>query len=333
MLRFAIATLVPALLLLPALWGSGVWVWPLVIYMTVLTATLDALIRRTANPDPEVEFPLTDPLSATLALLQIAALPLVALRLGGGGLGPAQGLALFVGAGLWFGQTGNANAHELIHRGRRGLRLIGIVFYGLVLFGHHASAHPLVHHIRVATREDPNTARRGESYYRFARRAWVGSFREGLRAEEARRRHAGRPVWRNPYLAYGALAACGLGVSWVLGGWPVLAAHLALAFYTQAQLLMSDYVQHYGLTRQLDERGKPRPVAPADSWDSPHWFSASVMMNAPRHGDHHLHPMRPYPNLQLGQSPMLPHGLPVMAMIALWPGLWRRVMDPLLPTR
>ncbi len=47
------------------------------------------------------------------------------------------------------------------------MRVLGIWAYASVLFAHHTSAHVLVHHVRVATRADPSTARRGESLYRF----------------------------------------------------------------------------------------------------------------------------------------------------------------------
>ncbi len=59
-------------------------------------------------------------------------------------------------------------------------------------------------------------------------------------------------------------------------------------------------------------------------------MSSAMMSNAPRHSDHHMHPMRPYPALQLDDvvMPILPHSLPVMATIALIPGWWRKVMDP-----
>jgi alkane 1-monooxygenase len=54
-----------------------------------------------------------------------------------------------------------------------------------------------------------------------------------------------------------------------------------------------------------------------------------MMLNAPRHSDHHMHPTRSFPTLELSGNdmPMLPHALPVMACLALVPKLWRRIMD------
>jgi alkane 1-monooxygenase len=75
---------------------------------------------------------------------------------------------------------------------------------------------------------------------------------------------------------------------------------------------------------------KLEPVGPQHSWNTPHRFSGAMMLNAPRHSDHHTHPSKPYPALQLleDKMPMLPYSLPMMAVIALMPPLWRRVMDP-----
>ena len=66
----------------------------------------------------------------------------------------------------------------------------------------------------------------------------------------------------------------------------------ALGLHAQVQILLSDYVQHYGL-RRAEVQGRPVPVAAGHSWNAPHWFSSAFMLNAPRHSDHHAHPARP----------------------------------------
>lgn len=323
---FAAATLLPVALIAAGALAGGVWPWLALGYMTVFTAAADRLIARTLpTAPPEAEFPVADALSAVLALAQFALLALTVRALATG----IAGVPLFLAMALFAGQVGNSNAHELIHRGSRLLRGLGMWAYVSVLFGHHTSAHVLVHHIRVATRGDPNSARPGESLYRFIPRAWRGSFREGFRAESERLARVGRPWWRHPYVTYLGGAALMLFLAALIGGWRGLAWYVPLALFAQAQLLMSDYVQHYGLARALRPDGKPEPVAPRHSWNSPHPASSALMLNAPRHSDHHGHPTRPYPALTLPpDAPMLPRSLPVMATLALVPPLWRRVMDP-----
>ena len=324
---FAIATLSPVILLGLAAGFGGIWVVLAVLYLTALTSLLDRLVQHVSPAD---EFPAGDGLAVALALAHFALLPLVVLSLAGDGLGLWEKAGLFFATGLFMGQISNANAHELIHRRQRPLHRLGMWVYITLLFGHHTSAHVLVHHRHVATAQDPNSARRGESFYRFARRAWPGSFRQGYRAEAARLARIGRPAWRNPYLIYLAGQTVCLGLAALVG--PLaLAIYVGLALHAQVQLLLSDYVQHYGLTRTQDETGRPAPVSAQHSWNSPHWFSSALMLNGTRHSDHHSHPARPYPALTIPEgAPILPRPLPLMASIALVPPLWRRIMDPAL---
>lgn len=325
---FALATLTPVALIGAGALFGGIWVLLAVLYLTGFVSLLDRLVRHVS---PASEFPSGDALSVALALLHFALLPLVVIALAGDALGTLEKFGLFFAAGLFFGQVSNANAHELIHRSSRTLHRLGMWVYITLLFGHHTSAHVLVHHRHVATPQDPNTSRKGEGFYRYALRAWAGSFREGYRAEAARLARIDRPHWRNPYVIYVGGAALCMTAAALLGGPLGLIAYVALAGYAQMQLLMSDYVQHYGLTRATDAEGKSQPVGVRHSWNSPHWFSSALMLNATRHSDHHAHPARPYPALSLPEeAPMLPRPLPLMASIALIPPLWRRIMDPLV---
>ena len=323
---FAFATLTPAGLLAVGAAVGGVWIWLAVLYLTAVTSLLDRFVtpENTAEPQHDEEL-----LSVLISMAHFALLPLVVWSLAGHTLGTLEKIGLFFGAGLWFGQVSNANAHELIHRTQRRLHRLGMWVYITLLFGHHTSAHVLVHHPHVATSADPNTSRKGESLYRYMLRAWTGSFRKGYQAEQTRLARIGRPTWRNPYVIYIVGAALCLSIAALLGGWQALLAYAALCAYAQSQLLMSDYVQHYGLLRADRADGKPEAVAARHSWNSPHWFSSALMLNATRHSDHHAHPGRHYPALTLpDDAPMLPRPLPLMASIALVPPLWRRIMDP-----
>ena len=184
----------------------------------------------------------------------------------------------------------------------------------------------------MATENDPNSARPGEGFYRYALRAVRGEFLAGLRAETRNRARAAAPLpaWSHPYVGYLVTAALTVASAAIIAGWSGGVTLLSLAAYSQTQLLLSDYVQHYGLRRAPRADGKPEPVGPAHSWNAPQWYSGAMMLNAARHSDHHTRPTRPYPALELEPAtmPMLPRSLPVMAALALVPPLWRRVMDP-----
>ncbi|MFN4100314.1 MAG: alkane 1-monooxygenase [Pararhodobacter sp.] len=325
LIAFAIATLLPAALLTAgALWG-GWFIWLAPFSVGLLWVALD----RLPGPAEGGEFPAGDGLLALTGVLQLALLPLavwaLSTRLTGG-----EWLAGLIGFGLYFGQIGNPAAHELIHRADRRLMQLGVVVYIAFLFGHHTSAHRLVHHTYVATPLDPNSARRGRGFWRFLPQAWTGSFRAGYAAEEALRLRAKTPR-RNPYELYVGGAVLLMLTAFLSFGISGLLIYLLLALHAQSQLLLSDYVQHYGLRRRRLPDGRYEPVGPAHSWNAAGWYSSAITLNAPRHSDHHAHPSRPYPQLSLPEgAAMLPAPLPAMAVLALVPPLWRQVMDPRL---
>lgn len=320
MMKFALPSLLPAcLLVLGCVFGGG---WPMI---ALLSITLVVFIGDRLALAPAQMEGTGHPLSVILAGVHILLLGLGVYSLSNAAhLEFFDKLWLFIGLGLFFGQISNSNAHELIHSASRWPYRLGVLLYVSLLHGQHVSAHLRVHHIHVATDNDPNSARLGEGFWAYLMRAWPGEFAAGWRVDRARRRGGVHPF--AVYLGGGALA---LGISASLGGINGVLIHLGLAGYAQMQLFLSDYVQHYGLRRAQEANGKPVPTTDAHSWNAPTWYSNAMMLNAPRHSDHHAHPARPYPALRLERDtmPMLPRSLPVMAAVALIPPLWRRVMD------
>ena len=329
MTLFAMATLTPLALLGAGVWFAGAWVLPGLLYMAVLTIALDRLIRWTAPDAPEgAEFPAADALLIAIGVAHLIGFPVAVWAIAGeSGLSPLARIGLFAGFGLVFGQVSNPAAHELIHRGNRWLYRLGVAVYATMLNAHHASAHRLVHHRHVATPMDPNSAPEGMGFYRFLPRAYLGSFRAGWQAETARR--SGGAGGMHPYPAYLLAQAGSLALGFWIAGWAGVVVWLALAAHATAQLMLSDYVQHYGLARRQLADGRYEPVSARHSWNAPHWFTSGVMLNAPRHSDHHAHPARPYPALRLPEAdaaPWLPWSLPVASAVALVPALWHRRM-------
>lgn len=332
------------LLVLGALFG-GLFPWLALGWIAVGIFALDRLIARTAPDAPEgSEFPAADRLSVALAVAHFAVLFLVVAALSGvTGIGWPARIAMLLATGLFFGQVSNANAHELIHRADKRLFALGKWVYISLLYGHHTSAHRLVHHRFVATPDDPSTATLGESFWAFAPRAWGGAFVAGYEMERNRLAaraengpHApglrGRIAALNPYASYVIGALWFVVLMGLIFGFAGVLAYLALCAYAQLQLLLSDYVQHYGLMRARLDEERYAPVTEQHSWDAPDPVSSLFMLNAPRHSDHHAHPARPYPALRLGEiaapgRPMLPRSLPAMAALALIPPAWHRVMD------
>lgn len=324
MFWFAFASLSPVLSLgLAALWGGGWSLWALT-HMTVFVVAMDRL-SSTALASTNQTKGVARCLSCCLGLVHFAVLIVAVAALSGAQLGGGSKLALAAAVGLFLGQVSNSNAHELIHRSGRFERALGVAVYVSLLFGHHVSAHRRVHHVHVASDLDPNSARRGVGFYRFWPRAWIGSFRAGYRAETTIRR--GRGI--HPYWVYVGGALVCVGGSVLLSGGKGALIWIGLAGLAQTQLLLADYVQHYGLRRMQGADGRLEPAGPAHSWNAPQWYSGAMMLNAPRHSDHHMHPGRIFAALEMrDEMPTWPYAMPVMAVLALVPPVWRRIMDP-----
>ncbi|NKX44373.1 alkane 1-monooxygenase [Roseicyclus persicicus] len=327
--RYALVTLVPALLI--AL-GATVWGFASVLALLWLTLIAAGMDRLLAPPrlDDHDHAPWSDRLAAGLGVVHLGLLALVLAALGDPRFGFGETLALFFAAASFFGQVSHPNAHELIHRKPPLLRGLGAAVYTSVGFGHHVSAHRLVHHRHVGTEEDPNTPLPGEDFWTYLPRAWRGSFEAGLQSEADRLERRGLPAQslRNPYVAWVGGAALALVAAFALGGLGGGLAWIGLAALFGAQVLMSDYIQHYGLQRLELPNGRREPVGPHHSWNAPRGFSSYLMMNAPAHSEHHLHPDRPYDRLDpQADVPTLPWSLPVMAVLATIPPVWHRMMD------
>ncbi len=331
---FLFATLAPVPLLVLAAMFGGPFSLVAFLWMTAFVFAADEFAPRGGKDDAgPLAGEAADRLSTLLAVLHFLLLPVALWPLAGGAAHGFFGwTATFLAFGLWFGQVSNSNAHELIHRSDSRLYRLGMWVYISMLFGHHTSAHRLVHHRFVATTDDPNTAAEGEGFYLFAARAWPGAFIAGYEMEQNRRgtRKGEGRFDVNPYTIYLAGGALCIALALTFFGFDGLIAYLLLCGHAQLQLLLSDYVQHYGLLRRELPSGTLEPAGPQHSWDAPHSFSGRMMLNAPRHADHHAHPSRRFPELRFSPgnaAPMLPYSLPTMATIALVPPLWHRIMD------
>ncbi|CTQ48455.1 alkane 1-monooxygenase [Jannaschia donghaensis] len=313
------------LLVAGAVW-DGLWDFASLVWMAMVVACLDHILPEHSDAPDEAG---AKALTVGLALIHFPLLAVAVWTLAQGG--PVWNwIAYFAAAGLYFGQIMNSCAHELIHAGGRVRRALGRWIYVTLLFGHQTTAHPGVHHIHVATPEDPNTARYGEAWWVFCFRAWHGSFWKGLAVEKQRQRRKGRHGWnrRNPYWVYLGGGWLAMALAFGTLGWAGLAAYVALCLLSHSQLLITDYVLHYGMRRTwMGERYEP--VGPQHSWNAPHTVTNLLTLHAPRHSDHHAHPTRGFEALRIGaDAPVLPYSLPVMVTLALWPHLWRRVMNP-----
>ena len=113
---------------------------------------------------------------------------------------------------------------------------------------------------------------------------------------------------------------------------PVVLPYLLLQAVLGFSLLeVVNYLEHYGLLRQKKEDGRYERCLPEHSWNSNNVASNVLLYHLQRHSDHHANPTRRYQALRhFKEAPQLPTGYAGMIVLAWFPPLWRRVMDPRL---
>jgi alkane 1-monooxygenase len=241
-----------------------------------------------------------------------------------------------IGLALTMGVVGGIainTAHELGHK-RAGLeRWLSRIALAQTGYGHFFIEHNRGHHVRVATPEDPASSRLGESFWAFLPRTVIGSLRSSWELECVRLDRMGKSHWtlRNDILGAWAMTVVLFAALTVVFGPVVLPYLLIQAVLGFSLLEVVNYLEHYGLLRRKREDGRYERTLPEHSWNSNNVASNVLLYHLQRHSDHHANPTRRYQALRhVDEAPQLPTGYAGMIVLAWFPPLWRRVMDPRL---
>jgi Fatty acid desaturase. len=325
------------LIVIGAAWG-GWWLVLAPFYAFGVVSTVDAVTGLDeANADPDA------PLSQLFwyRLITLIWMPVQFMLVFGliwwithsATLAIHEVLILFYALGIVTGGVGIVYAHELMHQKTALERWLGDLLMAMTLYSHFRSEHLRVHHLWVGTPRDPVTARYNEGFWRFFLRVLRECPRSAWRAEVAMLARAGKSPWsaQNPFWRYAALQAGFLLLTFAIGRWTGLGLFLFQALAAVMLLELTNYVEHYGLTRRHLGEGRYEHVLPRHSWNASHRASNWLLINLQRHSDHHYKPDRRFPLLQTyaaEEAPQLPLGYPAMVAAAAIPPLWRRIMNP-----
>ncbi len=315
--------------------GNEAWLFLPLLLNYVLAPIADVLFGADSNNPPEEVVHQLDQdryyrwLTYAIVPVHFAALIGVAAYATTAELSLVGILGLAVMAGLTAGLAINT-AHELGHKNSRLEKWLARIALAVPAYGHFSIDHNRGHHRDVATEDDPASARMGESYYRFAARELPGVIRRAWRIESERLVNRGKSPWHpsNQILQSHALALL-LTIGLIAAfGWimlPFMLIHNAVAWL---QLTSANYIEHYGLKREMTESGRVERCAPHHSWNCNRLFSNLALFHLERHSDHHANPLRRYQSLRhYDDVPQLPTGYFGCYLLAYIPPLWFKVMD------
>ncbi len=236
---------------------------------------------------------------------------------------------LFTGAvlstGVSTGASGIVIAHELIHRKKRLYNLAGRFLLFLAGNIYFFVDHIKGHHKNVGLYHDSATARRNESVYHFFIRSSWGQLKFSVNSECDKLIKQGKnPYGLGNYVVRATVFQFILiGILFSLLGPVALLAHILQALLANFLLEYINYIEHYGLTRNVGER-----VNEVHSWQSDRYISRFFLIDLSRHADHHYYASKPYQKLlSYKNSPVLPGGYASTLYLAMIPSLWFRIMN------
>ncbi|MGQ0586363.1 MAG: alkane 1-monooxygenase [Gammaproteobacteria bacterium] len=315
-------------------WSVFYWFAPLFIYTVI--PLLDWAIGTDASNPPESAVPVLEADRYYRWLVYIAVPLAYAVWIWGLWLIATGGLPWHAQLGLAFSIGGIAGvsintAHELGHKTDPFERWLARIALAPVAYGHFYVEHNRGHHVRVATPEDPASARFGETFWEFFPRTVIGSVRSAWDLEKRRLERDGKGVWspRNENLQAWAMTLVLYGAMLAWLGWIIVPFLVIQAIYGFSLLESVNYLEHYGLCRQKLADGRYERCQPRHSWNSNHVVTNLFLYQLQRHSDHHAYPTRSYQSLRhFDDCPQLPSGYASMILVAYLPWLWFRIMDP-----
>ena len=268
------------------------------------------------------------------APLQAALLLTGLWMIGSQGLTGWAVVLLGIGIGGVTGSQGITFAHELGHSRSRLDRVLAWGLMGSVNYAHFMVEHYRGHHPRAATHDDPASARRGESLWRFLPRTLSGSFVSAWRLEAQRLQQMKRGWMQSPLLwTTLAQVVWMAAIGWLLGRWALL-FWIVQSAYAIFLLEAINYIEHYGLRRTM-QGARPEPFGVMHAWNADHLLTNCTIANLQRHSDHHMHAWKPFAELEALPGPQLPTGYAGCIFIAAVPPLWfaamHRRLDALTP--
>ena len=332
-----LAPAVPALGALLMVWsGNPLWSALAVVFYYGFIPLADTVVGEDPNNPPvEILDQLTEDRWYRILLFAAVAIQWISFAITFWVIGTVAApwwsvLLLTIGLGIASGSSLTVG-HELGHKPHRLDRWGAKLACALTGYAHFCIEHNRGHHVMVATPEDPASSKYGESLWAFVLREIPGAARRGWACEKQRLAKKNLPFlhWRNDLLqGYAIALAVGmvLVLSFGLFVLPLLVLHHSIGWFN---LTLANYVEHYGLMRERLPNGKFGPCEPHHSWNTNHIVSNLFLFHLQRHSDHHANPLRPYQALRnFDRLPQLPSGYPGSFLLALFPPLWFKVMNP-----
>ena len=208
--------------------------------------------------------------------------------------------------GLICGGFGINIAHELGHRSNKVEQFLSKILLLPSLYMHFFIEHNRGHHKRVSTKEDPSSARFGENIFSFWFRAVTTGYLSAWKLEKIKLQRNGESFFSlsNEMIIFQIVQFIFIYMIFYFFGLPIMGYFLICSVIGFLILETVNYIEHYGLERTINKKGKYERVKPLHSWNSNH----PIGMNQPGMVNPN-YPQNVMPNMPLGNQEVMhkPH--------------------------
>jgi alkane 1-monooxygenase len=334
----------PPLMILASVWLGNQYghmdffAFVTVIIVFTLVPALDHIIGQDpVNPDEITQVPELSK-KVFYRILTLLCLPMQIATIFYGGHILMLTEMSWVGQFGWILSIGTVGAivainvgHELIHKDPIIEQWAGGLLFACVTYGGFKVEHVRGHHVHVSTPDDASSSRYGQSLYKFLPHAYLHNFLNAwnLEAKKLKRKGKGLLSFSNELIWWYSISFIFAAICGVLWGWTGVAYFFAQSFIAFSLLEVINYIEHYGLHRRKLDNGRFERTNVEHSWNSNFLLTNLFLFQLQRHSDHHANPKRRYQVLRHHEiSPQLPSGYATMVVLALFPPLWFKVMNP-----
>jgi alkane 1-monooxygenase len=243
-------------------------------------------------------------------------------------------VGIILSLGVVLGSNGINVAHELGHREKLFERILGKLLLIPSHYTHFFIEHNHGHHLHVSTPEDPSTAKYNQTLYAFWFQTVTGTYSKAWKIQKKLNQLENRSFFslKNDMFWFTLIQISYFVLVYSFYGNIGLIVALFAGIVGFLLLETINYIEHYGLKRNLLPSGRYERVSEKHSWNSNHILGRIMLYELTRHSDHHFKSQKKYQVLEYHEtSPQMPFGYPTSMVLSLIPPIWFAIMNKRIP--
>ena len=243
-------------------------------------------------------------------------------------------IGMTLSLGIILGANGINVAHELGHRTNLFEKILGKFLLIPSHYTHFFIEHNHGHHLHVSTPEDPSTAKYNQNLYAFWFQTVTGTYKKAWEIQKKLNAIDNRSFFsvKNDMFWFTIIQISYLVLIYSFYGFKGFLFVLFVGIVGFLLLETINYIEHYGLKRNLLASGRYERVSEKHSWNSNHILGRIILYELTRHSDHHFKSQKKYQILEYHDvSPQMPYGYPTSMVLSFFPPLWFAIMNKRIP--